>query len=55
MKYALSLILCLTLVITAHADTPAPFSDRLTGDWGGARSTLAEHGVTMDLEWTNYF
>ena len=27
----------------------APFADRLTGDWGGFRSTLAEHGLNFDL------
>lgn len=28
---------------------------RLTGDWWGARSYLAEHGVTLDLEYTASF
>ncbi len=28
------------------------FSDRMTGDWGGARATLAEHGVDCVLAYT---
>lgn len=26
-----------------------PFADRLTGDWGGARTSLRDHGLTIDL------
>jgi porin len=33
-------------------DDDAPFSDRLLGDWGGVRSTLADHGVTINLDGT---
>ena len=29
------------------ADTSAPFSDRLTGDWGGERTRLADQGVNV--------
>jgi porin len=29
--------------------------DRLTGDWGGARSRLEAAGVTIDLEFTQYY
>jgi porin len=27
---------------------------RITGDWGGARTDLAEKGLTFDLNWTQY-
>jgi porin len=33
----------------------APFSDRLTGDWGGRRTELAKRGVGLDLEYTGFF
>jgi porin len=44
--------------IRYHIAQPAPanpFADRLTGDWGGARTRLAKTGVTVDLDWTNYY
>lgn len=28
---------------------------RLTGDWGGARALLAEKGVTLEVDWAQYF
>lgn len=31
------------------------FSDRLTGDWGGARATLAERGINVDLDSTLFY
>jgi porin len=33
-------------------DDEAPFSDRLLGDWGGLRSTLADRGLTLNLDGT---
>lgn len=33
----------------------APFADRMMGDWGGGRTTLAEHGLTFDLESTHFY
>ncbi len=33
-------------------DDEAPFSGRLLGDWGGVRSSLADHGVTVNLDGT---
>lgn len=36
-------------------EAEAPFSDRLTGDWGGFRTRLAERGFTIDLESTHYY
>ena len=27
----------------------------LTGDWWGSRSSLAEHGVTLDLRYTSFY
>lgn len=36
------------------ASTPSSFhfGDSLFGDWGGLRTTLAESGLTFDLQWT---
>lgn len=39
---------------TVAADAK-PFDDRLSGDWGGARTTMANQGVTFDLDSTNYY
>jgi porin len=39
---------------TAASAEPA-FQDRLTGDWGGARTSLAGRGITLDFDWTNYY
>src|SRR5262245_33652286 len=33
----------------ASADQGWFHGDHLTGDWGGARSALADHGVTIDV------
>ena len=33
----------------AH-DSPLGLNGRLTGDWGGVRSTLKEHGVDLDFD-----
>lgn len=40
--------------LAAHADETL-FADRLTSDWGGARTRMAERGLTADLDWTNYY
>jgi len=42
---------------TTSPPTPAadPFADRLTGDWGGLRSDLAAHGLTLDVESTHFY
>lgn len=29
--------------------------DALTGDWGGTRESLAQHGLTTELSWTEYY
>ena len=29
--------------------------DNLTGGWGGARDSLAKHGLKIDLEWTQFY
>jgi porin len=34
----------------AVAPEDDPFADRLLGDWGGARTSLQEHGLSVDLE-----
>ncbi|HBW57768.1 MAG TPA: hypothetical protein DEF27_08175 [Oscillatoriales bacterium UBA8482] len=38
-----------------EAQPPNPFTDKLTGDWGGFRSTLADQGMTFDLEFTQFY
>jgi porin len=43
------------MVFSSAAFAESVFSDRLTGDWGGVRTTLADHGVTLDFDWTNYY
>lgn len=46
-------MLALTLMILAAEPSAESFSwwhgDHLTGDWGGARTFLADHGLTLDL------
>ena len=39
--------------VTPHVDYSGDFWTRpaLTGDWGGARQWLADHGVTAEVEW----
>jgi len=32
-----------------------PYSDRLTGDWGGLRTQLAEHSLSLDLDSTQFY
>lgn len=34
---------------------PAPFADRMTGDWFGARTSLLDHGVDLYLDSTSYY
>jgi porin len=60
----MTLRLLVAVLLTASA-TPSVFAQspstpgsiwarsRLTGDWWGARSYLADHGVTFDLEYTS--
>lgn len=67
MKFRLTLMLALlSLATVGLAEEHAPegllpiphYADdmwtrsTLTGDWGGARTDLAEHGVQLGLEWT---
>jgi porin len=44
---------------TLDSPTPAvaanPYAEKLSGDWGGQRTRLAEHGITFDLESTHYY
>jgi porin len=44
---------------TAQSSTPAPppspFADKLTRDWGGARSDMASHGVLFELDIAHYY
>ncbi|MBC8040178.1 MAG: carbohydrate porin [Opitutaceae bacterium] len=36
-----------TALVASDAGSDARFADRLTGDWGGARSRLADKGLTF--------
>ena len=46
-----------TPVSSEQASAPVGISTRpyLTGDWGGVRSALAEHGMTLDLRHTGSY
>lgn len=61
MKTRSLLLLSLCLVPVAASAGPTDgargFLDRptLTGDWGGGRSWLADHGVTISVEGTQYY
>lgn len=37
---------------TETSETKSSFEDKLTGDWGGARSDLADHGVNFTFDFT---
>lgn len=52
-KYILAFALC-GLSATAFAQRTAE-DDTLTGDWGGVRTTLAEHGMVTELSTTGYY
>ncbi len=68
MKFAFSVLVMAGLGSTFAADhsvdirtasepsEQAGFWDRpqLTGDWGGARTWLTEHGLNFDLEYTAF-
>lgn len=54
MKYTCHLALLAALTTGAAWAQPAPFADRLSGDWNGARSRLAQSGVTLNLDWTQF-
>lgn len=61
--YVLSGVLWTALAMLARAadadgltrNVRSPFYDRLTGDWGGARTTLAERGITVDFDSTLFY
>jgi porin len=49
---------CLPLATTAGLAAESQdfmTRDTLTGDWFGARDTLARHGVVIDLSWTEFY
>jgi carbohydrate-selective porin OprB len=49
-------LLVVALVTAAGAvQAQTPFDDRLSGNWGGVRSSLADHGVTFELESASYY
>lgn len=50
-KSSITLLVCLSVAAATHAQGPAP----LTGDWGGARSCLADNGVTFNLDVANFY
>jgi porin len=62
----IALVLCLaslnaTRVLAQTASQPAPFDGpwdsrpKLTGDWGGVREELRDHGITLDISATEYY
>lgn len=55
MKY-LSLPFCLApLFLSSLANASQPYSDTLTGDWGGERSRIKDSGLSLDAEYTNVY
>ncbi len=52
-KHILAIALC-GLTTTAFAQRTAE-DDTRTGDWGGVRTTLAEHGMVTELSTTGYY
>ncbi len=50
-----------TRVLAQTASQPAPFDGpwdsrpKLTGDWGGLREELRDHGITLDISATEYY
>lgn len=59
-KFVLPLLLVTLLTISVLAEAPAPKesiwnSSRLTGEWGGLRSSLADKGLSFDLEYTSTY
>ncbi len=62
----IALVICLaslnaTRVLAQTASQPAPFDGpwdsrpKLTGDWGGLREELRNHGITLDISATEYY
>jgi len=57
---ALSGLACLWLVLPSQADDVDPRDslrerDQLFGDWGGARTVLAQRGIIVDLQATQFY
>jgi porin len=48
-------VICASSLFGSAVAADVPFSDRLTGDWGGARATLAARGITIDFDSTHYY
>jgi porin len=59
LRLVIGIALLVPLVHPASADkameTSVSERSHLTGDWGGARSRLAEHGVGLDLQYTSMY
>jgi porin len=64
--YIILVVLCVGLLnaggVSAQADSqPPPFGGswdsrlKLTGDWGGLRDQLRDHGITLDIGTTTYY
>jgi len=57
----LIILLILAIAVQCYGETGTDNPDdirtrkKLTGDWGGLRTDLAEHGVNLDLRLTQYF
>jgi porin len=52
-----AVLVLLTHNVLADNEMKTPISERsyLTGDWGGARSSLAAHGVGLEMEYTSIY
>lgn len=47
--------LALLAMFAMPAFPASPFSDRLTGDWNGLRTRLADRGIRADIDSTHYY
>ena len=47
--------LCTQPLLAAEPASPEQDRAHLLGDWGGARSQLAEHGIIFDFQATQFY
>lgn len=45
----------LLATLATPASPESPFPDRLTGDWNGLRTRLADRGIRVDIDSTHYY
>jgi porin len=41
--------------VQTEAAPPNPYRQKLTGDWGGSRTKMGNAGITLDLEFTQFY